>query len=88
MNGSAYVEVNYAPLAGFENNTTGLTIEFSIREGALVGEGVYQLSIGRPEITPSVGIYVTANELRINGLSTNISVPIICDSRVLTKNGE
>lgn len=88
LNGTAYAEINYKPFDSFETNTTGLTVEFSIREESLVGEGIYQLSIGRPEVVPSVGIYVTDNKLLINGLASNITVPIICDTRVLTKNGE
>lgn len=87
-NGSAYVNVNYFPFKNFSTNNTGLTIDFSIRHGDLLGENLYNLSIGKPLNSPKKGVYVRNNVLEINGLDANISVPIICDRKILTKLGE
>jgi len=86
--GSAYCDVNYFPFKNFSSNITGLTLDFSIRHGDLVGENLYHLSIGKPLSNPKRGVYVRNNVLEITGLDSNISVPIICDKKILTKLGE
>ena len=63
-------------------------MDFSIREGDLLSENNYNLSIGRPESYPQKGIYLKNNYLHIWGLNSNIKIPIICDDKVLTKLGE
>lgn len=86
--GDAYVVVNYLPFDKYDDNKYGLTLDFSIREGDLLSENNYNLSIGRPESYPQKGIYLKNNYLHIWGLNSNIKIPIICDDKVLTKLGE
>ena len=86
--GDAYVIVNYLPFDKYDDNKYGLTLDFSIREGDLLSENNYNLSIGRPESYPQKGVYLKNNYLHIWGLNSNIKIPIICDDKVLTKLGE
>ena len=86
--GSSYCMINYYPFDNFDAKGTGLTLDFSIRHGDLLSDSAYNLSIGKPVNYPKTGVYVRNNKLEIWGLNSNISVPIICDSKVLTKLGE
>lgn len=86
--GSSYCMINYYPFDNFDAKGTGLTLDFSIRHGDLIADSAYNLSIGKPVNYPKTGVYVRNNKLEIWGLNSNISVPIICDSKVLTKLGE